>query len=461
MELLYKFRKSIIFFLQSLTVVSIVAVFLNSWNKYYAAASFEFKGNYVVIVVYFIMLLVFMSVFGAHKYGTARLHDLVYSTCLATIGTNFFTYFELCLIARALLAPWGIIIASIIQCIFAFICCYCTNSVYFLVNHVKNILAITGGSENSIKFINKMRRIENRYKIEHSISPDKGIEAIKDAVNPYDAVLSCDDFDKSMQDEIIKYCYCLGKKIYIQPSTTDIIMSDSFKAQIFDSPVLVCKTRGLTNEQKAIKRIFDIVVSFVGLIIASPIMLGVALAIKLCDGGHVFFKQNRLTRDGKIFNVLKFRSMYETTDKNDLRFALKNDDRITPVGKVIRACRLDELPQLINILKGDMSIVGPRPERPAIAHEFMKEFPDFNLRHRVKGGLTGYAQIYGKYNTSPVDKLHMDLMYIENYSFWLDLKLIVMTFKILFVKESTEGFDEDTNQNIKASAESESNEGEN
>ena len=190
-------------------------------------------------------------------------------------------------------------------------------------------------------------------------------------------------------------------------------------------------------------------------------MLGVALAIKLCDGGHVFFKQNRLTRDGKIFNVLKFRSMYETTDKNDLRFALKNDDRITPVGKVIRACRLDELPQLINILKGDMSIVGPRPERPAIAHEFMKEFPDFNLRHRVKGGLTGYAQIYGKYNTSPVDKLHMDLMYIENYSFWLDLKLIVMTFKILFVKESTEGFDEDTNQNIKAPAESESNEGEN
>lgn len=443
MELLYKFRKSIVFFLQSLTVVAIVSVFLNSWNKYYAAASFEFKGNYVVIVVYFFMIMVFMSVFGAFKYGSARLHDLIYSTCLATVGTNFFTYFELSLIARALLSPWGIIIASIIQCVFAFVCCYCTNSVYYLVNRVKNIIAVTDGGETSAKFIKKMQRIENRYKIESTISPTKqGLDAIKEAVKGYDAVLVCDDFDKTLQDEVVRYCYCIGKKIYIQPSTTDIILSDSFKAQVFDSPVLVCKTRGLTNEQKAIKRLFDIVVSLVGIIIASPIMLGVAIAIKLCDGGHVLFKQNRLTRDGRIFNVLKFRSMYENTDKNDLRFARKNDDRITPVGKVIRACRLDELPQLINILKGDMSIVGPRPERPAIAHEFMQEFPDFDLRHRVKGGLTGYAQIYGKYNTTPRDKLHMDLMYIENYSFWLDLKLIVMTFKILFVKESTEGFDE-------------------
>ena len=461
MELLYKFRKSIIFFLQSLTVVSIVAVFLNSWNKYYAAASFEFKGNYVVIVVYFIMLLVFMSVFGAHKYGTARLHDLIYSTCLATIGTNFFTYFELCLIARALLAPWGIIIASIIQCVFAFICCYCTNSVYFLVNHVKNILAITGGSENSAKLIKKMQSIENRYKIEHKISLENGIDAVKQAVLKYDAVLICDDFDKSVQDELVKYCYSIGKKTYIQPSTTDIILSDSFKAQIFDSPVLVCKTRGLTNEQKAIKRIFDIVVSFVGIIIASPIMAAIAVAIKINDGGPVVFKQNRVTENGKIFNVYKFRSMIVDADKDGAKKAVNDDDRITAVGKVIRPLRLDELPQLFNIFFGSMSLVGPRPERTENVHEYTTEYPEFALRHRVKGGLTGYAQVYGKYNTSPLDKLHMDLMYIENYSFWLDLKLIVMTFKILFVKESTEGFDESANENVIKPVVSENVEGEN
>ena len=448
MGLLYKFRKSIIFFLQSITVLSIVAVFLNSWTKYYAAASFEFKGNYVVVVVYFIMLLVFMSVFGAHKYGTARLHDLIYSTCLAAIGTNFFTYFELCLVARQILSPWGIIIASIIQCFFAFICCYCTNSVYFLVNHVKNILVITGGSETSAKLVRKMQTIENRYRLERGISPEKGIDAVKLAVADYDAVLICDDFDKIMQDEIIKHCYSIGKKIYVQPSTTDIILSDSFKAQIFDSPLLVCKTRGLTNEQKAIKRLFDIVVSFVGIIIASPIMAAVAVAIKMNDGGPVIFKQNRVTENGKIFNVYKFRSMIVDADKDGAKKAVNDDDRITAVGKVIRPLRLDELPQLFNILFGSMSLVGPRPERTENVHEYTTEYPEFNLRHRVKGGLTGYAQVYGKYNTSPIDKLHMDLMYIENYSFWLDLKLIVMTFKILFVKESTEGFDESANKNV-------------
>ena len=442
-------------------MLSVLAVFLNSWDKYYAAASFEFKGNYVVIVVYFFMIMVFMSVFGAFKYGTARLHDLVYSTCLATIGTNFFTYFELCLVARNMLSPLGMIIATVIQFVFIFVCCYCTNSVYYLVNRVKNILAITDGSENSAKFIKKMQRIENRYRIERGISPEKGLDAIKAAVTEYDAVLICDDFDKTLQDEVVRYCYSIGKKIYVQPSTTDIILSDSYKAQIFDSPVLVCKTRGLTNEQKAIKRLFDIIVSLVGVVIASPIMAAVAIAIKLNDGGPVIFKQNRVTENGKIFNVYKFRSMIVDADKDGAKKAVNDDDRITAVGKVIRPLRLDELPQLFNILFGSMSLVGPRPERTENVHEYTNEYPEFALRHRVKGGLTGYAQVYGKYNTSPIDKLHMDLMYIENYSIWLDLKLIVMTVKILFIKESTEGFDESANANVKKPEITENDNGEN
>lgn len=461
MNLLHKFRKSIVFFLQALTVLSVLAVFLNSWDKYYAAASFEFKGNYVVIVVYFFMIMVFMSVFGAFKYGTARLHDLIYSTCLATIGTNFFTYFELCLVARNMLSPLGMIIATVIQFVFIFVFCYCTNSVYYLVNRVKNILAITDGSENSAKFIKKMQRIENRYRIERGISPEKGLDAIKAAVTEYDAVLICDDFDKTLQDEVVRYCYSIGKKIYVQPSTTDIILSDSYKAQIFDSPVLVCKTRGLTNEQKAIKRLFDIIVSLVGVVIASPIMAAVAIAIKLNDGGPVIFKQNRVTENGKIFNVYKFRSMIVDADKDGAKKAVNDDDRITAVGKVIRPLRLDELPQLFNILFGSMSLVGPRPERTENVHEYTNEYPEFALRHRVKGGLTGYAQVYGKYNTSPIDKLHMDLMYIENYSIWLDLKLIVMTVKILFIKESTEGFDESANANVKKPEITENDNGEN
>jgi len=189
----------------------------------------------------------------------------------------------------------------------------------------------------------------------------------------------------------------------------------------------------------------DLLVSIFGLLIASPFMIIIALAIKLYDRGPVFFKQNRVTKDGKIFNVLKFRSMIVDADKIALRKATSNDDRITPIGKIIRPLRLDELPQLINILKGDMSLVGPRPERTENVFEYTQMLPEFDLRHRVKAGLTGYAQIYGKYNTSPQNKLNMDLIYIEKYSVLLDIKLLIMTIKILFMRESTEGFsDEDS-----------------
>ena len=174
-------------------------------------------------------------------------------------------------------------------------------------------------------------------------------------------------------------------------------------------------------------------------------MIIVALLIKLYDGGPALFKQKRLTIDGKVFEVYKFRSMIVDAEKDGVaRLASKNDNRITPIGKFIRAVRLDELPQLLNILKGDMSIVGPRPERPEIAEEYMKDMPEFAYRLKVKAGLTGYAQILGKYNTTPRDKLLLDMMYIEKYSLFLDIKLMLMTIKILFMSESTEGVDDGT-----------------
>ena len=155
--------------------------------------------------------------------------------------------------------------------------------------------------------------------------------------------------------------------------------------------------------------------------------------------------QKRLTIDGRVFEVYKFRSMIVDAEKDGVaRLASKNDNRITPIGKFIRAVRLDELPQLLNILKGDMSIVGPRPERPEIAKEYEKTMPEFAYRLKVKAGLTGYAQILGKYNTTPRDKLLLDMMYIEKYSLFLDIKLMLMTIKILFMSESTEGIDEGT-----------------
>ena len=165
----------------------------------------------------------------------------------------------------------------------------------------------------------------------------------------------------------------------------------------------------------------------------SPIMLVTAVAIKICDGGSVFYKQKRLTVGGKEFYVYKFRSMIADAEKDGVaRLAEANDDRVTPVGKVIRRFRIDEFPQLINILKGEMSLVGPRPERPELTDEYDKEMPEFKFRLKVKAGLTGYAQVMGKYDTTPYDKLKMDLMYIEKYSVLLDMKIILMTVKTMF-----------------------------
>ena len=177
-------------------------------------------------------------------------------------------------------------------------------------------------------------------------------------------------------------------------------------------------------------------------------MIVIAILVKLYDKGPVFYKQARLTKGGKVFYVMKFRSMRVDSEKQGARLAMKHDDRITPVGRVIRNLHLDELPQLFNILKGDMSMVGPRPERPQIAEEYKKAIPEFDYRLKVKAGLTGFAQVYGKYNTSPYDKLQLDLIYIQNYSIFLDIKLILMTIKIMFMKESTEGFTEEQRKDI-------------
>jgi len=202
------------------------------------------------------------------------------------------------------------------------------------------------------------------------------------------------------------------------------------------------KGTGLTPAQRVGKRLMDIVLCSVAMIVAAPVMAVVAVAIKLEDGGPVFFKQKRMTRNGREFEILKFRSMIVDAEKYaGAVLATDNDPRITKVGKFIRATRLDEIPQILNILKGDMSIVGPRPERKVIADEYCKDIPEFAYRLKVRGGLTGYAQIYGKYNTSAYDKLRLDLMYIENYSLMMDIKLIILTLRIIFSKESTEGID--------------------
>ena len=190
------------------------------------------------------------------------------------------------------------------------------------------------------------------------------------------------------------------------------------------------------------KRIFDIIASGCGLLVLSPILLIVAIWIKLDSRGPIFYRQVRVGRYNKDFRIFKFRSMRVGSDKGSLVTIGGRDPRVTRSGYFIRKFKIDELPQLINILKGEMSVVGPRPEMVENVDKYTAELPEFSYRLKVKGGLTGHAQIAGKYNTSPKDKLVLDLFYIEKYSLWLDFKLIMQTVTVLLkASDSTSGFE--------------------
>lgn len=451
MKNLVRLRKSIMLFVKIMIVSAVTVGFLQVWITGYEESLFSNKGNYVVILSFVLLFSVFSSLYGAFKIGIYRVHEIIYSFSLAAVFTNIIMYLELCLIARDIVAIPPIIIGIIYQVGVIAVCSLCANTIYFKLYPPRRVVAIFGDDISGFELIRKMGKISDRFSIARGLNANTTpVEEMKNQIDKHEAVLIC-GVDKNLQKQILSYCYTNEKRTYLLPDITDIMISNSYNIQISDTPVLMSRNRGLTLEQRIIKRLMDIVISAIGIIITSPIMLVCAIAIKLDDGGPVLFKQNRITFNGKIFNVLKFRSMIVDADKDGAKKAVSDDDRITRVGRVIRACRMDELPQLFNILRGDMSLVGPRPERIENVYEYSKKYPEFELRHRVKGGLTGFAQLYGKYNTSPEDKLNMDLIYVETYSLLLDLKLLILTFKILFMRESTEGFNEKANENVRAS----------
>lgn len=450
MKFLMKIRKTIMVVIKFLVIIALALGFTNVWYTNYETTMHSLVGNYVVIASYLLLIVLFGELYGAFKIGVNRLHEVAYSLCLSLVFTNVIMYFELCLVAGHIVSIKPFIGGFVYQIIIAVISSYASNSIYFRLYPARRMLAIFADDAEGTAIIRKMSKIPDRFNIERGVSVNRtSNDEIKNMIDSFEAVLLC-DIDKTKKNDLLKYCYSKQKRTYVLPSSADVIIRNSDQIQIFDTPVMMCRNRGLRPEQELIKRIVDIFVSLVGIVVTSPIMLVTALAVKICDGGPIFFKQNRVTKNGKIFNVLKFRSMVVDADKDGAKKAENNDDRITPVGKIIRPVRIDELPQFFNILFGDMSLVGPRPERVENVYEYTEMYPDFNMRHRVKGGLTGYAQIYGKYNTSPEDKLKMDLIYIEQYSIFLDFKLLLMTIKILFMKESTEGFDAKANVSIKA-----------
>lgn len=401
-----------------------------------------FRGHLLILGIYFILLLFFSNTYGGLKIGYLRPMDVFFSQIFALFMVNFISYFQISLLNNWLVTVMPIVEIFIIQLVFAFLWAHATNAIYMRIYPPRELLLVSGVYPvDDIE--HKFNSRKDKYHIAKKINIDQGIDAVyKECLGDYDGVIIW-DVPSQFRNGLVKYCYGRNIRIYVMPKITDVLLKGSSQLHLFDTPVLLLREYSIKIEQRFIKRVFDILISLLLIVITSPIMLLTAIAIVCYDRGPVLYKQIRCTKDRKEFKIMKFRSMRVDAEKDGVaRLAQKNDSRITPIGKFIRSCRIDELPQLFNILAGDMSFIGPRPERPEIIKQYLEEMPEFAFRMKVKAGLAGYAQVYGKYNTTPYDKLKLDLTYIENYSIWLDIKLMLLTVKILFTPDSTEGVEE-------------------
>lgn len=421
---------------------SLYYVWLEYYNKFIPTPFFRL-GNYFLGALFIVVYVSFVKVYGGFMVGTSTVIDLIFSQVIAVGFLQGFCYVIFSLLSYKLVSPLPFIIMFAAFSLFAALWCYLADYVYFKLHKPRKTVLVFGNIDSYIS-LKGIRTMDKRFNVMRTFNCEKtSLNELFENIKSVNAVFLC-GVPSDYRNEVVKYCIANGKVVYIKPKISDTIIRGGRTIQLMNVPVYRCKRADDSNLiYHLIKRVADIVLSFIAIIISSPFMLVTAIAIKAYDGGDVLYKQTRLTKNGKEFKIYKFRSMIQNAEKDGVaRLAGENDDRITPVGRIIRKLRLDELPQLFNIFKGDMSFVGPRPERPEIAAQYEKDMPEFALRLQVKAGLTGYAQVYGKYNTPPYDKVQMDLMYIANQSVLEDFKLMLMTFKILFIPSSTEGVDE-------------------
>lgn len=421
--------------------VLITVPFAVCWFLYYAsrvASPFYAKGNFLVVILFFVLYIIFGRVYDAFLMSMNRISEIIYSQALAAMVSDGIMYIVIWLLSKHLPNLLPGIAAIVAQILLAAVWAYNANHWYFRTFKAQKTAIIYDERSGMTKLIESYG-LDNKYDVQlketarNCVANVEMLAGIK--------TVFCSGVRSHDRNIIIKYCIANGINVFVIPRIGDTLMSGAHPMHMFHLPMLRVQRYAAQPEYLFMKRALDIILSGVAFIITFPIFLVTAITIKITDGDPVFYKQCRLTKDGKKFNVLKFRSMRVDAEKDGVARLSTGykDNRITPVGQFIRKCRIDELPQLLCILSGDMSIVGPRPERPEIAKEYEQELPEFALRLQAKAGLTGYAQVYGKYSTTPYDKLQMDLMYIAHPSIIEDLKIMFATVKILFVPESTEG----------------------
>lgn len=425
-----------------LNVLLMTGTFAAVWMGYYADrtwAPYYEKGNYLIVALFLFLYAVYADVYDALLISIKRISEMIYSQALAAFLADGIMYIICWLLTKHLPTVWPLLLTFMGQILIGTFWSLLSHKWYFKQFPPKRTAIIYGMRKGMEQLISEYG-LDVKFQVERIVSASDCIACNQEGLETMESVFLC-GVSSHERNVILKYCVQNNISAYIIPRVGDLLMSSAKHMHMFHLPLLQVQRYHPSVEFLIAKRLIDIVFSGAALLILSPIMIITAIIIKVYDGGPVFYRQCRLTKNGKKFSVLKFRSMTVDAEKDGVaRLSTgKNDERITPVGKIIRKVRIDEIPQLLNILKGDMSIVGPRPERPEIADQYEKELPEFSLRLQAKAGLTGYAQIYGKYNTTPYDKLQMDLMYIAKPSLWEDLRIMFATIKILFVPDSTDG----------------------
>lgn len=427
-----------------LAVLCMTLPFAACWYGYYTfhvAMPLGWSGKLVVVLLYAALYIALGNVYEAFQISSQKIASIVFSQMLAAMIADGLIYLLICLLAKRFCSLIPGIAAIAGQLVVSALWTFCAQKWYYKT-FPPLATAIVYDMRPGIEEMIREDNLEKKYNVKITLDVQKCLKNME-VLRQMDVVF-LGGIHSHERNKILKYCVEHDIDVFVLPRVGDLMMDAARPTHMFHLSVLKVGRSMASPEYLFIKRAMDIVLSLIALLITSPFFLVISAAIKATDGGPVFYKQCRLTKDGKRFDIIKFRSMKVDAEKDGVaRLSTgETDDRITPVGRVIRKFRLDELPQLINILKGDLSICGPRPERPEIAAQYCETLPEFALRLQVKAGLTGYAQVYGKYNTSPYDKLQMDLMYIAHQGILEDLKLMLATVKVLFIPESTEGITE-------------------
>lgn len=429
-------------FIKWINVIGMTALFGICWYCFYSGnirSPYYNKGNWVIISIFAVLYLLYGRVYDAFKVSLYRISEMAYSQTLSVLLSNLIMYVVIWLLNKVMPPVWPLLLCSMSQVLFSVGWSYHAHRWYFKTFPARRTAIIYDRRERMGQLIREYG-LEKKFQVVDSARVEDCLANDMKLLDGIEAVFLC-GVHSHERNLILKHCVAKDIQVYMLPRIGDVLISSAKPLHLFHLPMLQITRYEPMPEYLLVKRMLDFAVSGVALLLLSPLMLGVAIAIKAYDHGPVFYKQCRLTQNGKTFMVHKFRSMRVDAEKDGVaRLSTGDrDNRITPIGRFIRKVRIDELPQLLDILKGDMSLVGPRPERPEIAEQYEKHLPEFSLRLQAKAGLTGYAQVYGKYNTDPYDKLQMDLMYIANPSLMEDLRIIFATIKILFIPESTEG----------------------